>query len=101
LAAGAAPDDAWRVALGHHRALDRLAMACVRAAETGAPLADTLAGLAADESERLALAAEAAARRAGVRAVGPLAVCFLPAFLLVGVVPVVAGIAAGVVGSLS
>ena len=33
------------------------------------------------------------ARRAGVQAVGPLAACFLPAFVLVGVVPVVVGVA--------
>ena len=34
-----------------------------------------------------------AARVAGVQAVAPLAACFLPAFVLVGVVPVVAGVA--------
>ncbi len=38
-------------------------------------------------------AVEARARAAGVRSVAPLALCFLPAYLLVGVVPVVAGFA--------
>jgi hypothetical protein len=71
-----------------------------RALATGAPLADTVAALAADERERARWAAEAAARRAGVRAVGPLAVCFLPAFVLLGVVPVVAGVAGAVLGGL-
>lgn len=79
----------------------RLARAFARAASTGAPLADTLTGVADDERLRLRWAAEASARRAGVRAVGPLAVCFLPAFLLLGVVPVVAGVAAQVLVDLA
>ena len=74
----------------------RLARAFARVASTGAPLAETLTGVADDERLRLRWAAEASARRAGVRAVGPLAVCFLPAFLLLGVVPIVAGVAAQV-----
>lgn len=81
-------------------ALRRLANAFVRTASTGAPLADLLSTLADDERERLRWTAEAAARRAAVRAVGPLGVCFLPAFLLMGVVPVVVGVAADVVGQL-
>ena len=67
--------------------------AFARAAVTGAPLADVIAATAGDERERMGAEAEVAARRAGVRAVGPLAVCFLPAFLLLGVVPLVASIA--------
>ena len=38
-------------------------------------------------------AVETRARAAGVRSGAPLALCFLPAYLLVGVVPVVAGFA--------
>ena len=78
----------------------RLERAVVRAAERGAPLADVLTELAADERDRARWAAEEAARRAGVRAVGPLAACFLPAFVLVGVLPVVAGVAGTVLGDL-
>jgi pilus assembly protein TadC len=78
----------------------RLERAVVRAAERGAPLADVLAALAADERDRARWAAEEAARRAGVRAVGPLAACFLPAFVLVGVLPVVVGVAGTVLGDL-
>lgn len=80
--------------------LRRLSRAFARAAASGAPLAETLSGVAEDERERLRWDAEAAARRAGVRVVGPLAVCFLPAFLLLGVVPVVVGIASEVTGRL-
>jgi hypothetical protein len=39
------------------------------------------------------VAATEAARSAGVRAVAPLGLCFLPAFVLVGVVPTVVGLA--------
>ena len=74
--------------------VDRLVAAVARAAATGAPLADSVRGLAADERERARWAATEQARVAGVQAVGPLAACFLPAFVVVGVVPVVAGVAA-------
>jgi Flp pilus assembly protein TadB len=87
---GSDPPDGWW----------RLERAVVRAAERGAPLADVLAALAADERDRARWAAEEAARRAGVRAVGPLAACFLPAFVLVGVVPIVVGVAGTVLGDL-
>jgi hypothetical protein len=36
---------------------------------------------------------EVAARSAGVRSVAPLAACYLPAFILLGIVPVVASMA--------
>lgn len=78
----------------------RLERAVVRAAERGAPLADVLTALATDERDRARWAAEEAARRAGVRAVGPLAACFLPAFVVVGVLPVVVGVAGTVLGDL-
>ncbi len=38
--------------------------------------------------------------RAGVLIAGPLGLCFLPAFVLLGVVPVVAGLAGEVFGGL-
>ena len=78
-----------------------LVAALARAMESGAPLADTVAAVADDQRRRRRWSAEAAARRAGVHAVGPLVVCFLPAFVLLGVVPVVLGIAAEVLGDLS
>ncbi|HEX7746632.1 MAG TPA: secretion system protein, partial [Micromonosporaceae bacterium] len=39
-----------------------------------------------------AAAAEAAARRAGVLVVLPLGLCFLPAFILAGLVPVIVAV---------
>jgi Flp pilus assembly protein TadB len=104
LRAGADPAAAWAATRGHEARWDdpvlRLGRAFSRAASTGAPLADTVAAVAQDERERARWSAEAAARRAGVRAVGPLGLCFLPAFALLGVVPVVVGVAGEVLGGL-
>ena len=94
LAVGAAPADAWaELAVGDADGLAAsAARALARAAEGGAPVAATVARLADDaRAERRSLGEQAAAR-AGVQAVGPLALCFLPAFVLVGVVPVIAGL---------
>ncbi len=73
--------------------LAALLRAVARATATGAPLADSVRDVAADQRERARWLALERARRAGVYAVGPLAVCFLPAFVVVGVVPVVVGVA--------
>lgn len=89
---GVDPDAAWG-RLEATAPLRPLARAMARAAVTGAPTASVLTALAAEERERTRAAAEAAARRVGVRAVGPLGVCFLPAFVLLGVVPVVVAVA--------
>lgn len=65
--------------------------AMVRAWDSGAPLADTLDRLAEDARRTRRAAAEERARAVGVRAAAPLGLCFLPAFLLIGVVPVIIG----------
>jgi Flp pilus assembly protein TadB len=71
-----------------------LARSWARALETGAPLAEAMTRLADEQRSARRWAAEAGARRAGVRATAPLGLCFLPAFVLIGVVPAVVGIAA-------
>jgi Flp pilus assembly protein TadB len=71
-----------------------------RALETGAPLADALDRLAVDLRSRQRFEVDRRARSVGVRAAAPLGLCFLPAFLLVGVVPVVIGIATTIFGTL-
>ena len=88
---GADPTSAWRV-IADVPALAPLARALARASATGAALATTLARLAEDERAAAAWRAELAARRVGVRTAGPLGLCFLPAFILIGVVPVIVGI---------
>jgi pilus assembly protein TadC len=73
--------------------VDRLVRVVARASRTGAPMAESVRLLAADETERARWDALERARRAGVQAVGPLAACFLPAFVLLGVVPMIVGVA--------
>ena len=65
----------------------------VRTSESGAAAAAVLTALAADLRSRREQAAQQRAARAEVLAVLPLGLCFLPAFVLLGVVPVVAGFA--------
>ena len=64
-----------------------------RSAESGARLAAAFERLAADRRSALAVAGEARARRAGVTAMAPLGLCFLPAFVSLGIVPIVLSLA--------
>ncbi|GIJ66483.1 type II secretion system F family protein [Virgisporangium ochraceum] len=77
---------------------ERVARAAVRSADSGAALARALVRLADELRATRAADADAAARRAGVLVVLPLGLCFLPAFLLAGVVPVVIAVLDGVLG---
>lgn len=104
LGLGADPELAWSLPDPDSRtptddtceALLRLAR---RSASSGSALAQGVAELA-DKSRRDAThAAVAAGERAGVLIAGPLGLCFLPAFVCLGVVPVVAGLAGDVFGS--
>ncbi len=77
----------------HAEALLRLAR---RSAASGAALAQGVAELAAQSRHDAADSAGAAAERASVLIAGPLGLCYLPAFLCLGIVPVVAGLAGDV-----
>ncbi len=66
-----------------------------RASSTGAPAAEPVSGLADEIRAERASAAVARAQRAGVLITAPVGLCFLPAFLAVGVAPVVIGLATG------
>jgi pilus assembly protein TadC len=100
LALGADPATAWSnsdLPLDNHaEALLRLAR---RSATSGAALAEGVAELAAQSRHDAADAADAAAQRASVLIAGPLGLCYLPAFLCLGIVPVVAGLARDVLHS--
>jgi len=95
---GADPVEAWS-ALGGDVVYGAVAEAVVRSSRTGAPLSSLLARIAEDMRRDRRAVVEVAARTAGVRAVLPLAACFLPAFLLLGVVPVVAALAGELIGT--
>jgi pilus assembly protein TadC len=96
---GADAADAWGT-VRNGDPLAPLARAFVRSDATGAPIAETVTAVADDQRRVARWAAEAAARRAGVLAVGPLALCFLPAFVLTGVVPVIVAVAGDVLNEL-
>ncbi|MEU5858527.1 type II secretion system F family protein [Nocardiopsis dassonvillei] len=86
---GAAPAEAWRrpalpeplVPVGRDLA---------RAADTGAPVADLLDRHAVDLRRTLRARGTARLERLGVLVVAPLGLCFLPAFVLIGIVPMAA-----------
>lgn len=86
---GASAEESWS---GCPTPMLAIAQAIVRTERSGAGLVDVLHGVADDARRAHRTQVEVAARTAGVRAVAPLAACFLPAFLLVGVVPVVASL---------
>lgn len=94
---GSTPEHAWS-RLGADPILRPVARAVVRVSDSGAALAPMVIRLAEEQRDRGRLAAEAAAHRAGVLVVAPLGLCFLPAFLLLGVAPVVIGLASVVLG---
>jgi tight adherence protein C len=90
---GATPAAALRTA-AERSGLDELraAAAALEVAERwGAPPAEALAARAEALRTRARLRAEAEAGRAAVRLAFPLVLCFLPAFVLLTVVPTVAG----------
>ncbi|WP_225824858.1 type II secretion system F family protein [Streptomyces naphthomycinicus] len=94
---GGAPADAWRnlAALPGAGALARL---LERAGESGLPAAGPVTRLASDARAEWARTATARAHRAAVLISAPVGLCFLPAFIAVGVLPVVIGLAGGAVG---
>ena len=96
LALGADPSTAWSNPDHKHEALVRLAR---RSASSGAALAQGVAELATQSREDAADAARAAAERASVLIAAPLGLCYLPAFLCLGIVPVVVGLAGDVLQS--
>lgn len=87
---GGHPLSVWSDA-GRDPALAPLARALVRALDTGSPPAASLSSLADDLRRDRRAMAEESARRVAVRSAGPLGLCFLPAFVLVGVVPTIIG----------
>ena len=103
LALGADPAQAWaQESAGkaddpgeHFRELATLAR---RASRAGSSLADGVAALAEATREQAQTQALARAEKAGVTISGPLGLCFLPAFVCLGIVPVVIGLAGGMLG---
>jgi Flp pilus assembly protein TadB len=94
---GIDPVTVWRD-LSHHPQLGGLGRAVLRAVESGASVADAMLRLADDQRRQSRAEVEGRARAVGVKAALPLGVCLLPAFIVVGVVPLVAGSVSVLVG---
>lgn len=92
---GAEPRRAWADVPVELAALGRV---LVRAGESGAAAAPALRALAADSRAAARADTEAAVRRAAVWVLAPLGLCFLPAFVCLGVVPMVLGLAGDLFG---
>jgi pilus assembly protein TadC len=78
---------------------DALLRLARRSSASGAALAEAVAALATQCRQDAGHTASAEAERAAVLIAGPLGLCFLPAFVCLGIVPVVAGLAGDVLQS--
>ena len=93
LGLGVDPERVWSE-LSHDPDLAPLGRALARAERSGAPVAAVVERLADDLARTGRAEVEQRARAVGVRAAVPLGLCLLPAFLLLGIVPLVASLVA-------
>lgn len=93
---GSDPVSVW-TSMARHPELGRLGATLQRSAESGAPVAAALLRLSEELRARQRAAVEERVRQVEVKAAVPLGVCLLPSFVLVGVVPLVAGSVTGLV----
>jgi Flp pilus assembly protein TadB len=91
LALGVDPVEVWRSLSGHPQ-LRPLGRSLARAHQSGASVSAAVESLAGELTARSRARTDALARSVEVRAAAPLGVCFLPAFVLLGVVPMVVGV---------
>jgi Flp pilus assembly protein TadB len=91
LRSGVPPDEAWRAWLSDPW-LAPVARTAVRTTQSGAAAAEDLRRTSARLRARRRAAAQHNVRRASVWLVVPLGMCFLPAFVMVAVVPLVVGL---------
>ena len=94
LALGMDPAQVW-ASLDGDPALAPLGRTLARAQASGASVVPAVERLASDLARRGRADVEERARSVGVKAALPLGLCLLPAFLLVGIVPLVAGLLGG------
>lgn len=94
---GADPQQAWRP-LAAHSAFRPLVATAVRSATSGVRLAANISELATVLRTEVRSTRLARAERAAVWVIVPLGLCFLPAFVCIGVIPIVIGIASAGLG---
>jgi pilus assembly protein TadC len=88
---GIAEERAWQE-LSVEPVLAGMGRELARGAGSGTALAGRLRALGLDARREAFAAAEARAKKVGVQTVLPLMLCFLPAFVLLGVLPIVGGL---------
>lgn len=88
---GAEPVGVWQV-LAREPALAPLGRAMARSQQSGVSVVASVERLAEELARAARAEAEDRARRVGVKAAVPLGVCLLPAFVLIGIVPLVGGL---------
>ena len=91
LEVGVDPMHVWRTVAAHPQ-LGDLGRAVGRAHQTGAPVGEAVHRLAEELRQRARADVEERARSIEVKAAAPLGLCLLPAFVVLGVVPMVAGV---------
>jgi pilus assembly protein TadC len=85
---GLADATAWRSLRGHPQ-LGEAAVDLARAVESGTRMVETLTFYAREARQRRAAAVESSAKAVGVRCVLPMMICFVPSFIVMGVLPAV------------
>jgi Flp pilus assembly protein TadB len=88
---GADPGTVWRELAGHPQ-LGPLGRALARAHDSGSSVTTAGERLSGELRERTHAEVESRARSVSTKAAAPLGACFLPAFVLLGIVPLVAGL---------
>jgi pilus assembly protein TadC len=94
---GADEAEAW-MSIAPTPGLETFAREIARCTRNGVGLAAVLSALGRDKRAEAFNDLEVEARRVGVKSVMPLMVCFLPAFVLLGIVPIIGGMVAQVLG---
>jgi pilus assembly protein TadC len=94
---GVPETEAWRSLVGHPQ-LGPAAADLARSVDSGTLMVEALSRHAAAAREARRTAMVVRARSVGVRSVLPLMICFIPAFLLLGVVPTVVSALVAVLG---
>lgn len=88
---GADESAAWTELTEAEPVLAPLGRELARGVGSGLSLSRSLRALGVEARREVSAAAEVRAKRVGVRSVLPLMICFLPSFLLLGVVPIIGG----------
>lgn len=88
LSIAADPAAVWR-SLNGDPVLGGLGRAFVRAEASGMPVAEVVSGVALELRREHAARRRHQSRRVAVQTAAPLGVCFLPAFFLIGIVPMI------------